>query len=170
MKAKDVLKAQYYFFYLTAKGNLDGLSAEDSVKQPSPGGNCANWILGHLVSAQNGVMGLVGEEPVWDDERVRGEGPARPITSAEEALDWDAMVSGLVASEDRLMAALDGLTEEQLDEGGFTDPFGNEVTRGEFLSLLAFHQAYHAGQLGLSRRLAGLEGAIRAPRRETATA
>ncbi len=68
------------------------------------------------------------------------------------------------------MAALDGLTDAQLDEGGFTDPFGNQVTRGEFLNLLAVHQNYHAGQLGLSRRLAGLEGAIRAPRPAVAEA
>ena len=45
-----------------------------------------------------------------------------------------------------------------LDDEGFTDPFGNQVTRGEFLNLMAFHQCYHAGQLGLSRRLAGLPG------------
>lgn len=163
MNAKDALKAQYHFFYLTAKRNLEGVDAEASVHQPQPGGNCANWIVGHLVSVHNGVMGLVGESPVWEHESLAGLDDA-PITGPDEALDWDEMVASLIGSEDRLLTALDGLTEAQLDEDGFTDPFGNQVTRGEFLNLLAVHQNYHAGQLGLSRRLAGLAGAIRAPR------
>lgn len=162
MNAKDALKTQYYFFYLTAKQNLEGIDAEASVRQPQPGGNCANWIVGHLVDVQNAVAGLVGEAPVWEHESLSELGDT-PITGAGEALDWDAMVTGLLDSEDRVLAALDALSDEQLDEGGLTDPFGNEVTRGEFLNLLAVHQNYHAGQLGLSRRLVGLPGVIRAP-------
>jgi hypothetical protein len=163
MNAKEALKMQFHFFYLTAKANLEGMNARESLRQPDPGGNCANWIVGHLVSAQNGVMGLVNEPPVLDSPALERAGPD-PITSLEDALDWEPMVAALIASEDRLMAALDALGDDELDEGGFTDPFGNQVTRGEFLNILAFHQSYHAGQLGLSRRLAGLPGAIRGPR------
>lgn len=169
MKAKDALKTQYHFFYLTTKGNLSGVTAEDSLVQPSPGGNCTNWILGHVVSAHNGVMGLLNETPVWESEQLERAG-SDPITSADVAIDWDAMVSHLIGSEDRCLAAIDALTDEQLDEGGFTDPFGNEVTRGEFLNLMAVHQNYHAGQLGMSRRLAGLPGVIRQPEPQGAEA
>lgn len=163
MTGKDALTQQYGFFYLIAKRNLDGFGPEDSVVQPSPDGNCANWILGHLIDVHNAAMGLVNESPVWDsDELARTtEGP---ITCADEALDWSTMVAKLLESEPRFMAALDALSEEQLDEDGFTDPFGNAVTRGALLNLLGVHQSYHAGQLGMSRRLAGLEGAIRSPR------
>ena len=162
MTGKDALKQQYHFFYLTAKGNLDGMSAEDSVAQPSPGGNCANWILGHVVGAHNAAMGLVNQAPVLESDDL-ARAATDPITSADEALDWDEMVSSLLDSESRFMAGLKALTEQQLDEEGFTDPFGNQTTRGALLNLLAVHQNYHAGQLGLSRRLAGLPGAIRAP-------
>jgi uncharacterized damage-inducible protein DinB len=162
MNAKDGLKTQYHFFYLTAKRNLEGLSAEDSVVQPSPGGNCANWILGHMVGAHNAVMGLVNQAPVWESEDL-ARAATEPITSAAEAIDWGTMVSKLLDSESRFMAGLDALSEEALDDEGFTDPFGNEVTRGEMLNLMAVHQNYHAGQLGLSRRLAGHPGAIRPP-------
>jgi uncharacterized damage-inducible protein DinB len=31
------------------------------------------------------------------------------------------------------------------------------------LNLLAFHQTYHTGQLAMSRRIAGLEGAVKGP-------
>ncbi len=161
MNAKDAIKTQYHLFYLTMKMNLDGMSAEDSIRQPAPGGNCANWIVAHLVGAQNAAMGLVNAPPVWDNDAIETSGD--PITSAEEAFDWDTMVSKFLESEARFMEGMDGLTDDDLDDGGFTDPFGNQVTRGELLNFLAMHQNYHAGQMGISRRLAGLEGAIGGP-------
>lgn len=36
-------------------------------------------------------------------------------------------------------------------------------SRAELLNILAFHQAYHAGQLAICRRIAGLDGVIKAP-------
>lgn len=167
MNAKDALKLQYGFFYKIARSNLNGITAEDSVRQPTPEGNCANWILGHLVSAQNGVMQLVGEAPVWESEQLERAG-SEPVSDASRAIDWDTMVDRFLASEGRFLAGLDRLTEDELDQGGFTDPFGEERTRGEMLNLMAVHQNYHAGQLGLSRRLMGLPGAIRSPQAATA--
>lgn len=162
MTARDLLRQQYRFVYQTAAANASGLTQEDSVRQPSPGGNCSNWILGHLVGAHNSVMKLLGEDPVWEDQSLARAG-AEPITGPDGAIPWETLRERFIESQDRCLAAIDGLTDEQLAEGGFTDPFGNACTRGELLSLLAFHQAYHAGQLGLSRRLAGHRGVIGAP-------
>jgi uncharacterized damage-inducible protein DinB len=143
------------------------VSAEDSIVQPERGGNCTNWIVGHLVRAQNGVMGLLDEAPVWESTQLE-RAHDTPIESPDQAIDWDVMVQKLLGSEERLMTAFEALDDERLDDQGFTDPFGNEVTRGEFLSILAFHQTYHAGQLGLSRRIAGLPGVIGAPQPQEA--
>ena len=167
MTAKDALKVQYQFFYSTAKQNLEGMSADHALVQPEPAGNCANWILGHMVGAHNGVMGLANAEPVWESADLARAG-SEPITSAAQAIDWDTMVSRLLGSEDRLISALDRLTDEQLDDGGFEDPFGDPITRGQFLNLMAVHQNYHAGQLGVVRRIAGLPGAIRTPQSQEA--
>jgi hypothetical protein len=165
MTAKEMLKQQYTFFYLTAKANLDGLTAEESLVQPSPAGNCANWIVGHIVGAHNAVMGLANADPVWESPTLeRAASWTRPIDSMDEALEWDTMVQRLLASEERLLEGLDAMADEDLDQDGFTDPFGNPSTRGEMLNLLAVHQNYHAGQLALSRRMAGHEGAIRGPK------
>jgi len=162
MDVKQALETQYGLMYRIVEGNLQGLSHEDSLKQPQPGGNCANWILGHMVGAQNTVMSLLNEEPVWDDASLERAG-SEPITGAGEALDWSTMRDRFLASKERCMSGLARLSAADLDEGGFTDPFGEARTRGEFLNLMAVHQNYHAGQLGLSRRLAGHPGAIRAP-------
>jgi len=162
MNGKDALKQQFGFLYFAMKRNLEGFGAEDALKQPSPEGNCANWMLAHLLGVHNGVMGLVGAEPAWDNDDL-ARARLEPVTCEDDAFDWDTMVSKFFASEPNLMAALDALDDAALDQEGFTDPFGRDTTRGGLLSLLAFHQNYHAGQIALSRRLAGLPGAIRAP-------
>jgi len=166
MNGKDVIRKQIELFYMMAHANLEGVDAELAMRQPAAEGNCINWIVGHATGVHNALMDLVGETPVWESpalERVRTE----PVTTADEALPWDEMVAALLGSQERCLAGLDRLTEEDLAEGGFDGPFGDVVTRGEFLTIIAVHQIYHAGQLGLARRLVGLPGAIRAPEPQT---
>lgn len=164
MSAAGLLAREYELMYMTAQMNLDGMTPEHALVQPSPAGNCANWILAHVVDVQNVVMKLAGAEPVWDDARVSGVGPD-PITGPDEAVDWEELVDRFLSSRERCVSALEGLSEETLSDG-LEDPFGEPCTRAELLGFLLIHQMYHVGQLGLSRRLAGLPGAIRAPDQE----
>ena len=159
---KGALKTQFQALFGTIGDNLAGMSQEDSLVQPAPGGNCANWILGHLMNVQNQTMQLLGEAPVWEAPELEHAG-LDPITGAEDAIDFATMRDAFLASADRCLAAIDDLNEEQLAEGGIPHPFGGVTTRGSLLALLSFHQAYHAGQLGLSRRIAGHPGAVKAP-------
>lgn len=164
MSAAGLLAREYELMYMTAAMNLDGMTPEHALVQPEPSGNCANWILAHLVDVQNSVMQLAGAEPVWDDESVAGVGPD-PVTGPDEAVDWEELVDRFLSSRERCVSALEGLSEETLSDG-LQDPFGEPCTRAELLGFLLIHQMYHVGQLGLSRRLAGLPGAIRAPGQE----
>lgn len=159
---KDALKTQFQVLFGTLGDNLAGMSHEDSLVQPAGGGNCANWILGHLTNVQNQMMQLLGEAPVWEDPTLERAG-LDPITNASDAIDFETMRDKFMGSAERCLAALDGLTEDELGQGGIPHPFGGETTRGALLSLLAFHQAYHAGQLAMSRRAAGHPGAVKAP-------
>ena len=49
------------------KINLEGLSQEDSLIAPSRGGNCINWVVGHVVTARNSMLKLLGKDPIWND-------------------------------------------------------------------------------------------------------
>ncbi|MEZ4415615.1 MAG: DinB family protein [Gemmatimonadota bacterium] len=162
MTAKDLIQSQFGLIYQVVSANTEGLSHADSLRQPDPGGNCANWILGHLTHVQNSAMQLLGEAPVWESEQLTRAGED-PITRAEGAIDWDTMRSAFLASKDRCLAAIARQSDAELMQGGIPHPFGGETTRQELLALLAFHQAYHAGQLAISRRVAGYPGAVRAP-------
>lgn len=55
MTVQELLAHQFGLVYQTAATNLEGMTREHSLVQPEPGGNCANWILGHLVRVQNGA-------------------------------------------------------------------------------------------------------------------
>ncbi len=159
---KDAIKSQFQVLFATVNDNLADLSHEDSLVQPAPGGNCANWIMGHLINVQNQMMQLLGEQPVWESPELERAG-WDPITGAAQAIDFETMRDKFLGSADRCLSAIDGLSEEQMAQGGIPHPFGGETTRGALLALLAFHQAYHAGQLALSRRVAGYPGAVKAP-------
>ena len=39
---------------------VDGLSHADSLLQPQPGGNCLNWVMGHLVVNLADILQFLG--------------------------------------------------------------------------------------------------------------
>jgi len=166
MKAQEALAQQFGLMYQTAAANLEGMTHEQSLAQPSPGGNCANWILGHLVNVQNGAMQLLGEKSVWENEQLARAG-SDPITGSSNAIDWDTLRSRFLGSRERCLKAISALPDEALAET-VPHPFGGSCSRAELLNLLAFHQTYHTGQLGMSRRIAGLTGVIKGPRQAQA--
>lgn len=161
MNLKEAIAQQFGLMYRTAAANLEGMTREESLAQPSPGGNCANWILGHLTNVQNGVMQLIGEKAVWESDQLSQAG-WNPITGQTNAIDWEPLRERFLGSRERCLAAISALSEQALSEQ-VPEPFGGTTSRAQLLSLLAFHQAYHTGQLALTRRIAGLEGAIKGP-------
>ncbi len=132
--------------------NLNGLTHEDSLVQPQPAGNCLNWVLGHIVGYRNEILQMLGKEPIWtDEERAPYKRGSKPLTDPRSAMQLKKIMQDFGRSQELLIGALRGLTAEDLKQGEL----------GEKVSWLQFHEAYHAGQIGLLRRLTGKEGMIR---------
>jgi len=168
MKNQQLIAHQFDLVYRMIADNVEGMTAEQSLAQPSPGGNCANWILGHMTNVQNGVMRLIGQDPVWQSDQLSNAG-WDPITSQTKAIAWEVLRDRMLDSRERCIAAISELSDERMADE-VPHPFGGTTTRGHVLNTLAFHQAYHAGQLGLVRRIAGLEGAVKGPGQPRRTA
>jgi uncharacterized damage-inducible protein DinB len=166
MTARDLLVQQFDVAYIVIGRNIDGLTHADSLAPAAGGGNTANWILGHLVSVQNAVMRIIGAPPVWESDQLERARFDHPIHDAADAIDWDTLVYQFNVSREACLAALGSLSDESLEET-MTGPFGDKTTRGGLLGILATHQWYHAGQLGMARRAAGKKGAILAPGQTT---
>jgi uncharacterized damage-inducible protein DinB len=143
--------------------NVHGLTHEDSLVQPRPGGNCLNWVVGHLMSVYDGFLTTLTQEPVMGGEvleRYARGGP--PVEGAGDALDFQTLLTAWGVASERVDAALAGLDPETLDRPVAGSPTGNpDETMRSLITTLMFHQAYHAGQTAVLRRIAGKEGAIR---------
>jgi uncharacterized damage-inducible protein DinB len=149
------LKRLFELNHYAIGANVRDLTHEQSLLQPGSAGNCANWVVGHIVTNRGYILEMIGEKPVWDEAATqpyqRGSGPlaktaAKPFPEILEALD---------RSQERLMAGLARLSDKDLGAPESKDTLGGK------LAFFQFHEAYHAGQLGLLRRVAGKEGAIK---------
>src|SRR5437867_12817535 len=109
-KIQEALEKQFGYVYMVTAANLEGLTHEQSLAQPSPGGNCANWILGHLTNVQNGVMQLVGEKPVWESDQLARAG-VEPITAKSNAIEWETMRDRFLGSRERCLKAISTLSD-----------------------------------------------------------
>ncbi|TMQ65737.1 MAG: hypothetical protein E6K77_02380 [Candidatus Eisenbacteria bacterium] len=101
------------------------------------------------------VLELLGEQPVWSasDGELYKRG-STPIAGGATAKPFPAIFQALDQSQERLLAGLSRMQDSDL---------GSADTKGSLAAKLAglqFHEAYHAGQLGLLRRIAGKKGAI----------
>jgi uncharacterized damage-inducible protein DinB len=142
--------------------NVQDLTQEESLIQPQPGGNCVNWVVGHVLTVYNEVLPLVGQKPVMDREELkRYKRGAEPLKDGSEALPLSGLLAALDQAVERVDKGMASLSPEQLDAKAPMSPRNdpNETVRS-LLALVSFHQAYHAGQLGLLRRIVGKKGAI----------
>ncbi|MGH9512915.1 MAG: DinB family protein [Terriglobales bacterium] len=142
--------------------NAEGITHEESLIQPHPAGNCANWVLGHLLSVYEGMLAVLRQEPVMGKEALKRYARGTPpLHNPAEAINFDQLLAAWDKAGDRIDAGLENLTPEMLDAPAPFSPSKNpNETVRTLLAVMSFHQAYHAGQLGILRRLAGKKGAI----------
>lgn len=155
----DTLRFQIEFAYRTIMVNTAGLSHEDSLVHPHSGGNCLNWVMGHIISSRSPMLKILGEAPVWDEALLlRYDRGSEPITNAEGTVSLEKMLTDLEGSQASILRGLDRLTADKLSAKA---PSGSDESAGSALAGLIFHESYHAGQVGLLRRVIGKEGAIK---------
>lgn len=148
---------------MVVAANTEGVTHEQSLLQPAPGGNCLNWVVGHLLTIYGKSLPLVGQQPVLDDAtHERYDRGSPPLRDAGQAMRFEEILAAWETTCDRFDAGRAGLAPEALDRPAPFSPSGNpDETVRSLLGTILFHQAYHAGQTGILRRLAGKEGAIR---------
>jgi uncharacterized damage-inducible protein DinB len=142
--------------------NAAGLTHEESLRTPETGGNCLNWVLGHVLATRHPILKMLKVSGFWPDATVdlykrgsqtlAGEGPG--------VVRWERMVEDFQTSHDRIVQALEAATEDDLAQPGGRGPGGTELDVAHRVAFLQFHEAYHIGQIGLLRRMAGHERAI----------
>jgi uncharacterized damage-inducible protein DinB len=139
----------YKFNHRVIRMNLDGITHEDSLKTPAEGGNSLNWILGHVILSRDEIFELLGLEKACDEKMFAKYERGTKDFGPADAIKLDKLIEMFDESQRKL--------EEKIKE---TDLKGDEE-KSKNLAFYSFHEAYHAGQTGLLRRICGKEGAIK---------
>lgn len=158
---KQALLTQLGFTQFVLDKNLDGVSHDQSLIAPDAGGNCLNWVVGHIINSRDALLRMLGETSLWGPRQADIYARGSSALTAEQAdvVPLDMLREYLKESHARMVAAVEGLTDEDLDRV-VDGPLGSDPLRKQ-LAGLVFHEAYHAGQTGILRRVAGLEGAMK---------
>jgi len=158
----ETLAVQIHYTRWVVNANLEGVTDDQYFQSPGLAGNCANWVLGHLVHARNGCLVMLGQEPVIDAESIeRYRRGSDNVSSAADAVPSADLLAAFNRAQEPLVAGLAAVSDKTLDAPAPFSP-GNDPdeTVGSLLAGLLFHEAYHAGQLGVIRRILGVKGAV----------
>ncbi len=159
---REALLTQLGYTYYATLENLRGLGHEDALVTAEEGGNCINWVLGHMVNTRNVMLARIGAAPVMDEagRALYGRG-SKPLSPGSDHPTLDTLVELLEASQKTLMEGIASLDEAALAQEipELFDDTKTETCANQLATLL-FHEAYHAGQIGSIRRVLGKEGAI----------
>jgi hypothetical protein len=159
----DMMRHQAQMAHQVVHLNVDGLTQEETLIQPRPGGNCLNWIVGHLLAIYHNTLPLLNQEPVLPASVLqRYDRGSMPIRNAADAMDISVLLAAWDECCKRIDAGLAALPIDTLDAPAPMSPTNNpDETIGSLLNTVCWHQAYHVGQTGILRRLADKPGAIK---------
>lgn len=157
-----VLRLQARITHHVLRLQIDGITHAESLVRPSPGGNCLNWVVGHLLTVEGLMLSLLDQQPVMPPGALAMyERGAPPLSDRTDALDLARLLAAWDEAAPRLDAGFATITAERLASPAPFSPTGDpDETVGSLLTALGWHQAFHAGQAAILRRLAGKPGAI----------
>ncbi len=154
MITPDIIIRYFKLNHQVLRMQTKDLTHEESLLTPPFRANCLNWVLGHIVVYRGQALALLGREPVWNEERSAPYNRESEPLQAQDALPLEQILADLEVTQERLAAALDGLTAEDLER-----PV-DDRTLAQRLTFAYWHEAYHAGQTELLRQLTGVDDKI----------
>ncbi|MCA9752134.1 MAG: DinB family protein [Gemmatimonadetes bacterium] len=157
------LGTQFEFTNSIFGRTTEGVDHARSLESPAAGGNCMNWVAGHIVRTRNSLLDLLGAERIWSpEEGAAYDRGSEGLRDGSSPKDFAAIRDAMERSHERTRAAIAALTPEQLLAPLPEDRNPFQVDNlGEMIAVAAFHESYHVGQLGILRRTLGLPGVIK---------
>ena len=146
----SVLVAQFQFgsnFYTKA---LNGLDREALISRPGPNSNPPLWIAGHLLQFRARLVSLLGDavEVPWEPLFSTGSklGDLSTYPEGREILSRWTQVTSL------LTRRLQSVSTNQLTARPERRVPSTDGSLLGAITLFAWHEAYHTGQLGYLRK------------------
>jgi uncharacterized damage-inducible protein DinB len=137
-----------------------GLTHADSLLQPPFRANCLNWVLGHLADNRSSILKALGRPPLLSDEQSARYGyGSEPVTcEGSGVMRMEDLLAALERAQEGIAEGLRQATPEVLARQ--TKFAGRDMSVGEQVFFLYFHETYHVGQTELLRQLAGTDDQV----------
>ena len=154
IQIEDFLKMLTFELDILRK-QTDGLSHDDSLIQPQPGGNCLNWVMGHLaVNLLDILRVLDAETPGTLPDLSRYKIGSEPIKGeGEGVLSLQKLIEIYTQLNKRIIGKLNQMSEDDFEKE--IDFWQGKSRRGYVAFFYFFHNTYHLGQLEFLRNLVG---------------
>jgi hypothetical protein len=133
---------------------LAGVARDAFLARPSGSTNSLVWIAGHVLQSRVRLRRLVGEdaEMPWPDIF----GPSGPLADPSSYPSSGELVERWRRESEALARRLDALDDGTLNRApGMRVPSHDGTLLGA-VAFAAYHEAYHAGQMGYLRKWHGL--------------
>lgn len=137
---------------------VDGVTHEESLLEPEFRANCMNWVLGHILNSRQAVLYLLEMElAVSKDTLSIYEFDSEPITAESKGvIQLGALLDYYEKSGVKFAEGF-----AKMDESRWLESINEKGTlMWERVEFLAWHEAYHVGQLELLRQLAGKDDKV----------
>ena len=129
------------------------------MQTPQEGGNCINWVLGHILATRNGILQILGEEPILPEDKARlYQRGSTPLIDSGEIIPLEELLVLPQSSHNIMLKKLQQSDPALLSKPAPFSPLDKPgETVGSLLAGLIFHESYHSGQTGILRRILGKE-------------
>ena len=158
MNSKDAIKQTYEISHMVVNGYLSDFSDEDLMQRPGDGCNHIAWQLGHLISSECSLLNMVVPGAAIELPDGFAEKHNKENCSSDDASQFNSKSEYLELMgkvKEATFAALDNLSEEDLDKDGPEEMRQFCPTVGSMFLLISTHPMMHAGQLVPIRRKLG---------------
>ena len=137
------------------KAILDGVTHEQAARRPPNGAHSIWELVLHMTGWRNEVARRASGEPAG--EPAGGDWPA---VGEPTAARWKAALTALDAAHRRLADVVRGLSDDRMLQPT-NDPRNRELGTGvsyyELLHGIFQHDAYHAGQISILKKVLGID-------------
>ncbi|MEZ6131628.1 MAG: DinB family protein [Planctomycetaceae bacterium] len=155
MNAHDAIKQTYGISQMVLNGYIGDLEDSDLMLRPGDGCNHIAWQLGHLISSECNLLNMAVPDAAAELPAGFVENHAKENAGSDDASQFCSKAEYLdlfQKAQAATFAALDGMSDADLDQPGPEAMRNFCPTVGSLFVLIATHVMMHVGQIVPIRR------------------
>jgi len=155
MNAHDAIKQTYGTSQMVLNGYIGDLEDADLMQRPGDGCNHVAWQLGHLISSECNLLNMVAPDAAAELPEGFVENHAKENAGSDDAAQFCSKAEYLELFQKvqaATFAALDGMSDADLDKPGPEAMRDFCPTVGSLFVLIGTHVMMHVGQIVPIRR------------------